>query len=334
MSSQSPEQVQPHEMVWTLAAGVVPARCLHVIAELGVADELGDRSLTAEELASRCGADAGALFRALRLLAAHGIFERDGDGFRQSPASELLRTEHPMSMRPHCRMMNTPHFVGAFANMGHSVSTGRPGVEVLDPRGVWPYLRDHPDEAAIFDQTMTAQANLNTAAIVAAYDFSEFATIADIGGSRGHLVRAVLDATPGARGVLFDLPTVIDALDFEDERLQLHAGDFFTDPLPAADVYMLMQVIHDWSDDECVAILQAVRHAAAPGARVLLLEAALPEDGFDPILMGADLIMLSVAGGKERTLDELKSLLERAGFGDIAAYETQSSLTIVEASVV
>src|SRR5688500_11683900 len=93
---------------------------------------------------------------------------------------------------------------------------------------------------------MTAKAAADIAAILDAYDFSRFGTIADIGGGRGHLLRTVLDAVPSAKGVLFDLPEVINSLDFEHERLTPQAGDFFVDQLPAADPYLLMEVIHDW----------------------------------------------------------------------------------------
>ena len=112
------------------------------------------------------------------------------------------------------------------------------------------------------------------------------------------------------------------------------AGDFFADPLPRADAYVLMDIIHDWPDDECVAILKAIRQAAAPGATVLVIENVLAEDGPDAHGRTLDVIMLAVTGGRERTLAQLNRLFERAGFSDGIVTETASPLRVVEATAV
>ncbi|HTE63587.1 MAG TPA: methyltransferase, partial [Solirubrobacteraceae bacterium] len=307
---------RPHEAVWTLANAFVASRCLHVVAALGVADAIGDDPVPAPELASRCGADADALGRVLRLMAAHGIFEADGGGFRHTPASRLLRSDHPTSMRAGVAMMGLPVYTATFARLEHSLRTGSPAVETVEPRGVWAYLQDHPDEAEAFGHGMTAKAAVDIAAVLDAYDFSRFATIADIGGGRGHLLRAILDAAPAARGVLFDRPQVIGALEFAHDRLTPQAGDFFVDPLPAADAYVLMEVIHDWPDAEALAILGAVRAAAGAGATLLVIETVLPERGADPGGQSLDVMMLAMTGGRERTARHLGELFASSGFGD------------------
>jgi C-methyltransferase len=325
---------QPDELIWTLTNAVVSSRCLHVIAALGVADQIGDYAVSTPELASRCGADADALGRMLRLMAAHGIFKPDGAGFRHTPASRLLRSDHPMSMRALVTMMGLPVFAAAFARLEHTARTGSAAVETVEPDGLWAYLQDHPDEARTFDQAMTAKAAADVPAVLRAYDFSRFATIADIGGGRGHLLRAILEAVPAAGGVLFDRPQVIEALDFEHDRLTPQAGNFFADPLPAADAYVLMDVIHDWPDAESVAILRAIRAAAAPGAKVLVIEGLLEEDGPDPRGPALDIVVLAMVGGRERTAGRLSELLRSCGFGDTTVIPTKGRLRIVEATAV
>ena len=327
-------QAQPHEIVWTLTNAIVASKCLHVIAELGVADALGTDPVSATELASSTGADADALDRALRLLAAHGVFQPENGCFRHTPASELLRSDHPMSMRAFARMMGLPVVSATFGELEHSIRTGSPAVEKLESDGFWAYLQDHPDEAHIFGQAMTAKATADIAAILDAYDFSRLGTIADIGGGRGHLLRAVLDAVPTAQGILFDLPGVIDALDFEHGRLRPLAGDFFVDPLPAADAYLLMEVLHDWADEQSVEILSAIRRAAEPGATVLIIENVLTDDEPDPRGQTLDLIMLAVTGGRERTPTELNELFGRAGLSEGSAIETAGPLRVFEARTV
>jgi C-methyltransferase len=324
----------PHEIIWTLTNAFIASRCLHVIAALGVADEIGDDPVSTPELASRCGADADALGRTLQLIAAHGVFEADGDGFRHTPASRLLRSDHPMSMRAFAAMMDLPGFTATFARLGHSVRTGSPAIDTVEPKGAWAYLQDHPGEAWTFGHAMTAKAAADIPAILGAYDFSRFGTIADIGGGRGHLLRAILDAAPAADGVLFDQPEVIETVDGQHDRLSRQAGDFFVDPLPAADAYVLMEVLHDWPDAECAAILRAVRAAAGTGARVLVIENVLPDDGGDPGGLALDILMLAVTGGRERTAQRMRELLTSCGFGDPTVIPTGGRLRIVEAAAV
>jgi C-methyltransferase len=324
-------QQQPHEIIRTLATAVVPSRCLCLAAELAVADQIADRAVSVDELASKCGAEPDALDRVLRLLASYGIFHRDGHAYAHTSASRLLRSDHPLSMRALCRMLAMPLFSTAFSNLEHSVRTGAPAVDVLEPNGIFTYLQDHPDEAQTFARAMSAKAGADIAVVLAAYDFSRFGTIADIGGGRGHLVRAVLEATPGAKGVLFDLPAVIETLDIQHERLTRQAGDFFVDPLPAADAYLLMDVLHDWDDDQCAAILGAIHRSAAPGATVLVIENVRTDEqggGRGGIL---DVIMLAVTGGRERTASEFNRLFNRTGFSDGTITNTAGPLRIVEA---
>lgn len=273
---------QPHEMIWTLTNAVVVSSSVHVVAELGVADHIADDPVGVTELASRCGADPDALDRVLRLLSAHGVFSEVGGSYEHTEASRLLRSDHPQSMRAFARMMGLPVFSATFGHLQFSVRTGSPALEQVAPEGLWPYLQTHPTEAEIFGQAMTAKAGADIAAVLGAYDFRGFGVIADIGGGRGHLLRAVLDAVPTAQGVLFDLPEVIKALDIDQKRLTLRAGDFFLDPLPSADAYILMEVLHDWSDAEAGAILRAIRRAAPSAATVLIIEGALAEERPDP----------------------------------------------------
>jgi C-methyltransferase len=325
-------QQQPHEIVWTLVNICVAARCIHLIAELGVADHIEDQPVSVDELASSCAVNPDALDRVLRLLAAHGVFDRQDGTYRHTPASRLLQSDHPMTMRPFARMMGLPLGWDSLTELAHSIRTGSPAVEILEPKGLWTYLQNHPDEAEIFGRAMTAKAGADVAAVVAVYDFTSFGTIADIGGGRGHLLRAVLDAAPTAKGVLFDLPEVINALDDVDQqRLTAVAGDFFVDALPVADAYVLMEVLHDWADRECIAILSAIRRAAPADSTLFIVEGVIPEERADLRALTLDIIMLTVTGGRERTPAQFSALLDRAGFHLNRVIDTASPMRIVEA---
>ena len=303
-----------------------------MVADLGVADALDETPRTAADLAASVGAHPDALGRVLRLLSAHGVFETHGDQVRHSPASRLLRTDHPQSMRAFARMFGLPIGWAATGDLEHAVRTGLSATGTALPGAFWDYFAEHPEDNAIFNSAMAAKAHGHVAAIVAAYDFSDFGLIGDIGGGRGHLLRALLDAAPSAKGVLFDLPQAIeDAAGAASERLTLHAGDFFSDALPVCDAYLLMEVIHDWGDEESIAILQAVRRAAPSHAKVLLIEQIIPTDPGPHWSKMLDIHMLTLLGGRQRTRHEYEALFHRAGFSFERVIETGADISIHEA---
>ena len=306
-------------------------RSLHVIAELGIADALGDAPQTAEELAAAAEVHAGALERMLRLLSAHGIFVACEGGYAHNAASRLLRSDHPQSMRPLVRLQGIPAMWQVYAQLDYSLRTGRSAVDKALPNGYWGYFADHAADRSIFDQAMKMKAEGQTAGILAAYDFSGFETIADLGGGQGHLLAAILRSAPKARGIVFDLPEAI-ARAAPSDRLQFQAGSFFEDALPVCDVYLLAQVIHNWSDDESLRILRAVRRSARPGAKLLLVEWLIPEDGKPHWTMLVDLIMLAQFTGRERTEREFGALLSAAGFRLDRVIGTGLSSFLLEAS--
>ena len=292
-------------------------RSLHAVAELGIADALGESPRSAEELARDTGTNAGALARTLRVLSAEGIFEARDGAWGHTSASRLLRSDHPQSMRSFVRMIGLTVYWRGFEYFADALKTGESVQERVVPGGYWKYLSENPVAARLFDEAMMGKAAGQIAGVLASYDFSAFGTIADIGGGRGHLLAAVLHAAPRAQGVLFDQPHVTaaaQAAGMESERLRVHPGDFFMDALPSADCYLIMQVIHDWSDEEAARILAAIRKAARPGAKLLMIECVVQEDSKPSWTKMLDLQMLTLLSGKERTEKEYRELLQSARF--------------------
>ena len=325
----------PAETILELSMGYVMPRCLYAVAEMGVADALGDDPRSAADLAASSGADPGALARTLRLLSAYGIFEQRSDGYIHTPTSRLLRGDHPQSMRSLVRMIGGTVFWKSFELFGHSLSTGKPAVDQVIPGGFWAYLEQHPEDGRIFDEAMTGKAHGQIAGVMANYDFSPFSTIADIGGGRGHLLQAVLGAAPNATGVLFDQPHVVQqSTGKTPARFHLQGGDFFKDALPVCDAYMIMQVIHDWSDRESVAILNAIRRAAPAHAKLLVIEGVIPADSNPSWIKMLDIFMLAGLTGKERTRREFEELLAASGFRLDRVIDIGMAMSILESSVI
>jgi hypothetical protein len=326
----------PMQTVLQLATGYWVPRCLHAIAELGVADVLGDAPQTAQALASALQLDPLALARVLRALAACGVFAEVDGQFAHTPASRLLRSDDPQSQRSLVRMMGMPVHWAAFGELAYAIRSGDAAVSRLVPDGIFGYLAAHPAEGRLFDEAMTGKAHGQIASVLASYDFSQFQLIADIGGGRGHLLQRVLEAAPQARGVLCDLPHVVGALESQSSaRLTLQAVDFFKDPLPACDAYLLMSVIHDWGDADAIRILQAVRRAAPANARLLLLELLVPETPGPHFAKFLDIEMLVMThGGRERTRADYERLYLASGFRLERVIPTPGPTTIIEGAVV
>jgi hypothetical protein len=323
----------PVSTVLQIAGGQCLPRCLHVVADLGVADALDETPRTAEELATSVGVQPDALGRVLRLLAAHGVFECQGNGFRHSPASRLLRADHPQSMRAIARMFGLRINWTSWEALNHTLQTGLPAADKVVPEGFWAYFAAHPEDSGIFNAAMAAKAHGQVAGVVAAYDFSGFRLIGDIGGGRGHLLHAVLDSAPDASGVLFDLPHVVRETEIVGSaRLNLQAGDFFKDALPSCDAYLLMEVIHDWRDKEALAILKAIRRAAPPHTRLLLIDQIVPDDPGPHWTKTLDIHMLALLGGRQRTRPEYEALFARAGFLFGRQIDTFAGISILEAA--
>jgi hypothetical protein len=148
------------------------------------------------------------------------------------------------------------------------------------------------------------------------------------------LLHAVLAATPNATGVLFDQPHVVkDAAGTAPSRFKVQGGDFFKDTLPVCDAYLIMQVIHDWNDEESVQILSSIRRSAPKHAKLLLIEGILPEDSTPGWIEMLDIFMLTLITGRERTRREFETLLNSSGFRLDKVIDVGLSTSIVEASV-
>jgi hypothetical protein len=323
----------PVEKIMEIAMGYTLPRSLHVVAELGIADALDETPQTVEDLAERTGTHAGALRRVLRLLSAHGVFEPCRDGYRHTPASRLLRSDHPQSMRPLVRLQGIPALWSIWGHLDHSLRTVGSSAHLALPDGYWGHFAAHPGDRRIFDDAMKMKVHGQIAGILGAYDFSPFRSIADIGGGHGHLLEAILASAPNAQGVLFDLPEVIHHVSASD-RLRLQAGSFFEDNLPVCDAYLLTQVIHNWSDEESATILSAIRRSTPNGAKLLLIEWLIPDDGKPNWTLFVDVIMLTEFTGRERTQAEFRKLLGVSGFRLDRVLDCGLNTFILEASAV
>ena len=317
-----------------ISAGYWLPRALHVVADLGIADVLDQEARSAADLAKEVGADADALDRVLRLLASHGVFDRRSGKYVHNALSRVLRSDHPQSMRAYVRLVGLPVFWKSWGALEQVVRSGKPAVS-----DIFAYFKEHPQETEIFDAGMRSKAESAISPVIAAYDFSIFDTIGDIGGL-GHLLKAVLKSAPKLRGVLFDQPHVVARVEVDEtigSRLILQGGDFFRGPLPSCDAYVVMEVLHDWTAEQSRQILRQIRKAAPGMAKLLVVETVLPNESAWAAGNGEhfgkhlDINMLVLTGGRERTPDEFAHLFTDSGWQLARVMPTSSPYSIVEA---
>jgi hypothetical protein len=330
--------VAPAVGLRTLATDFWVSRALHVSVKLGLADLLANGPKNVDTLAVESGANADALFRLMRVLAAHNIFvEQDDKQFGLTSWGEMLRSDKPGSMHDYVLMAGQPSAWQACENLEYSVMTGNTAFDHVLGQSWFAYLDANPQVGGIFDRAMRSRGAAEDAAILGVFDFSKFRQIADLGAGEGGLLSAALQAAPQANGILFDQPRVVEnarrafANRAVSDRIEFVAGDLFDAVPTGAELYVLKQILHDWSDDRAQKILAACRSAMSPASRLLVLEMIVePEATFSKRM---DLMMMAWTGGRERTQHEFEQLLSNAGFRLICTNRTITPICVLEAEL-
>lgn len=332
MESNMPPTVVMRQMIF----GYVLTKAIHIAAKLNIAELLSTHGpLSAAELAVKSGADGESVHRLLRALASVGIFAEGTDSkFSITPLAECLKDDSPQSVKAMALMAGSL-FYKAYEELPYSVKTGKEGFAKAIGAPPFEYLTKNPDEGKIFDRMMTDIHGDESAPMVEAYDFSDYDTVVDIGGGNGELITSILNKNSKVRGVLFDLPDVINRAKENiiasglNERCQLAAGNFFESVIAGGDAYVMRHIIHDWNDDDAVTILSNCKKAMNPGGKILVVEAVI-QDGNDPSpFKFLDLTMLLI-GGKERTKEQFENIFSRAGLKVNRIVPFQQDLSVVE----
>jgi SAM-dependent methyltransferase len=327
----------PPATLLQMMTGYWVSQALHVAAKLGIVDLLADGPVDCEDLALATNTHAPSLRRVLRALASVGVFTEVSPGsFALTPLAELLRTETPGSMRA-LAIMYAEEQYRAWGELLHSVRTGETAFEQQFGMGYFEYLAQHPESDRVFNEAMTGWTHQLVGAVVDTYDFSACKTVVDVGGGYGALLAAILQNNSGMRGILFDLPHVVASAEEQlaatevADRCTFVGGDFFAEVPAGGDAYVLSQILHDWDDERCVAILGNCRQVIPDHGKLLVVELVLPP-GDEPFLgKWLDLHMLVLLGGRERTAAEYNTLFRAAGFELARVVPTPPGPSVVEA---
>jgi hypothetical protein len=331
---------EPARILVSMATAYRSSQLVYVAAKLGIADQLAEGPKGCEQIAEALAASPDVLCRVMRGLAMLGVFDMLDDGrFVLTELSQSLRTDVPGSAR-RAVIFHAQEQYRAWGELLHTVLTGAPAFQRIfgDP---FDYNDQHPEAGEVYDEQMTDGSRRVAIDIMSSYEFPEQGTVVDVAGGEGYLLAAVLNNRPGLRGILLERSTVVDKarrmLDAEGllARCRLEAGDCRRSVPEGGDVYILKNVIHDWDDADAVAILTAVGAAMKTGARLIVIQRVVPDvlnrDAYASSMIRADLRQLVHYGGRQRTLDQYRKLMEDAGLKMDQPVTTAGGLSIMEA---
>lgn len=331
-----PEALPPRYRLLQMGTGYWVSQAIYVAAKLKLADHVKAGVRKAEDLAAKTGSQPRPLYRLMRALASVEIFAEEADGgFALTPLAELLVDELG-SMRAPAIMMGDEHYA-SWGQLEHSVRTGKPAFDHIYGKPIFQYLGEQPEQAKIFDAAMTGIHGPETPAMVDAYDFTGIQTLVDVGGGNGTLLSALLRKYPAMKGILFDLPQVVEraAGVLRDQgvadRVRCVPGNFYETAASGGDAYMMRHILHDWTDEQCATILGHVRKAIPKAGRLLVIECVIQPGNAPGWSKFLDLNMLVIPGGQERTEAEFRTLFEKGGFRLEKIVPTRTEVSVLEA---
>jgi ubiquinone/menaquinone biosynthesis C-methylase UbiE len=323
-----------------LTTGYRRTECIAAAVGLGLFDLLHTTPATAAELATRIGANAPLLRRLLRALVAMEVLSEDeGGSFRTSELGAMFTSDE---LGPAVRLFVSQPQRRAWSRLEDAVRTGERAFDLEHGMGDWDFYATHPEMGAIFDAGMRALTGGSAAAIVKAHDFSAYGTVADVGGGDGTLLIAILEANPRLQGILFDRAGVVEraarrlAESNVSTRCRAIAGDFLEEVPGGADAYVMKWILHDWEDAAARRILSTCRRAMKSGADLIVVERVIPEQvgARDLETVMADLQMMVMNGGLERTETEFRELLADSGFRLVTVSPTGTPVSVFRAVAV
>lgn len=314
--------------------GMMVTKSVSAVAALGVPDALEGGPLYYTDLAEAVGADQRALHRVMRMLSGAGIFAETRPGtYSLTPVSDLLRTNAPGSMRGLAVMITTRSHWDPWGRLDDVLRTGESGPQHAFGTDVFTWFQapENRGEWAIFNAAMTSFSMGTAHAVTASVDFSGFSSIIDVGGGHGYLLSTILATAPRAKGVVYDLPGVIESAP-PAGRIEFLGGDFFKTVPAGGDCYVLKHIVHDWSDAQCVTLLSNIARAMAARGRVFVIETVMPESPEAHPAKFMDVNMLAMTeGGCERTEKEYAALFKKAGLKVVRVHPTPSPVSVIEA---
>lgn len=293
---------------------------------------------TVQQIQSETGIDASILSRVLHGYVHLDILQCKNHHYQLTSVGQLL-TQDSENNFSDMALLWGEEFNHAWINILDSVESKRPGFDVHYDKNIFAYLGGTPTIAARFDRAMRSLAKYLYPAVASIVNIAPGETITDVGGGDGFLLGCLLSHHQNAKGILFDLPHVIERAQHNiPSPLQHHAvsyvkGDFFKS-ISHSDSHIMANILHDWDDEKAVTILKNVRHAKEKNTPLYLVEMLLDHQDEPHLARSTDLNMLMLTGGRERTKHEMETLLKQANFAIQSIHNVNQMTCVVRAIAV
>ena len=327
-----------YERMMSMITGHWVTQIVHAIAKYSLADHLALGPATAADIAKVAGTHPSATFRLLRTCASLGLVTYDGESrFATTSLLDTLRTDNPQSLRDTALVLAASGHWLTWGHFAEAVKAEHPQAVAALGKEAFDYLAEQPDQSRAFIGAMARGLTAVTREVARLVDTRSATIVADIGGASGSLLHAVLKANPTLHGIVFDRPNIVESAIVAavenglEQRITAIGGDFF-EAIPAADLYLLRYILHDWDDAACIRILRNCRRALLPGGRIIAVEQVLGEIGEVGPAPLMDMNMMVMLGGRERSYAEYRHLLEAAELRATRMIPTNTPMaTIIEA---
>ena len=309
---------------------------IYVAAKLGIADILAAEDMQIKDLAKKTNTSPSGLYRLLRALAGIGIFkETSNQVFSNTPLSDCLRENQ---LKSAALLFQSDWHNRLWDELLYSIQKEEPAFEKTFGKPVFDWFAENPNEAKVFHRANANKASITHKAIIDVYDFQGIKTVTDVGGGAGNLMVEILKVQPRINGRVAELPDVLSQIrqtikaNHLESRMEAVECDFFNAVPEGSDAYLFSHILHDWSDDKCKKILSNCRKVMTEKDKLLIIEGIVPSGNEFSIAKLMDLEVLVMGGGKERTKDEFKSLLQESGFNLSRILPTKDYISVIEAT--
>lgn len=326
----------PFVHVMEMAAGGMKSQLIFLAAKLELADRLKNGPKTTDELSREIKCDEESLYRFMRALAIFKVItEISPRKFKTTKYGRTLEQGHPKSLYPLAVLTGESFWRDPLGGLLYSIETGNASFDHIFGKGYFEYLKDEPFKFDLFSKWMDSSSNRNCPVIAEGFNFSKYKSIVDIGGGYGALLAHILKRYPNIEGTLFDLPEIVTTPKSIDdtikERCKVIGGDFMKEVPQGSDLYIMQQIIHDWSDEVSITILKNCKEALAPNGRILVVDSVIkPGNKYDMSKLIDLQIMATCHGGKERTKEQFTHIFKESGLKLVKIHETAAVFSILE----
>ncbi|MDM8521819.1 methyltransferase [Desulfococcaceae bacterium HSG8] len=330
----NPETIPPEAQMMQFILGKWISKPVNIAAKLGISDILAEGSRNIDALSEITETHPDSLYRMMRALAGVGIFTETEDRvFANTPLSECLMEGR---LKSASLMFHSDWHDKMWDNLLCSIKTGDSAFEKAHGEPVFEWFGKNPEAARVFHEANSYKAAFSHRAIVEVYDFSGINTLTDVGGGFGGLMFEILEANPSVKGIIADLPETVRHLSEiikqkkSGDRVRAAECDFFREIPGGSDACLLSHILHDWPDEACITILKNCRKALDSEGKLLIVEAVISPGNSSSVAKLLDLEVLLMGGGRERTEEEFRNLMESSGFRLSRIIHTRENVSVIE----